>query len=254
MAPGDEPWWISFFAGAWGEQQEAGYPPERTRAEVDFMLRSLDLAPGARILDLPSGEGRHAIELTVRGYRVCGVDLNGRAVATARRRAQEAGLTVDFREGDMRSLVDEQQFDAVICFFGSFGYFSDDDNRRTAEVFARALRPGGRLLLDLQVAESLFPKFRERDWHWIGEPPDGPRILEERRWDLTTGRTETDWTFVSGNDVRTAHSSIRIYTCRELMDLLRSVGFREFLAYDPKTGGPFGMAGGRLALVAILGG
>jgi cyclopropane fatty-acyl-phospholipid synthase-like methyltransferase len=61
MAAKDEPWWISFFAGAWGEHQEAGYPPERTRAEVDFILRSLDLASGARILDLPCGEGRHAI-------------------------------------------------------------------------------------------------------------------------------------------------------------------------------------------------
>jgi hypothetical protein len=38
------------------------------------------------------------------------------------------------------------------------------------------------------------------------------------------------------------------------MDLLRSVGFREFSAYDPKTGKQFEMAGGRLALVAILGG
>jgi hypothetical protein len=53
LAAGDEPWWISFFAGAWGEQQEAGYPAERTRAEVDFMLRSLELEPGARNLDLP---------------------------------------------------------------------------------------------------------------------------------------------------------------------------------------------------------
>jgi len=254
MAAEDEPWWISFFGGAWGEHQEAGYPPERTRAEVDFILRSLDLASGARILDLPCGEGRHAIELTARGYHVCGADMNDRAIAIARKRAQETGLTVDFRQGDMRSFVDEQPFDAALCFFGSFGYFSDDDNRRTAEVFARALRPGGRLLLDLQVAESLFPKYRQHDWHWIGEPPDGARILEERRWDLTTGRAETDWTFVSGNNVRSAHSSIRIYTCRELMDLLRSVGFREFSAYDPKTGKQFEMAGGRLALVAILGG
>jgi hypothetical protein len=41
MAARDEPWWISFFAGAWGEQQQAGYPPERTNAEIDFILRSL---------------------------------------------------------------------------------------------------------------------------------------------------------------------------------------------------------------------
>jgi hypothetical protein len=38
------------------------------------------------------------------------------------------------------------------------------------------------------------------------------------------------------------------------MELLRSVGFREFLAYDPKTGKQFGMGGGRLVLVATLGG
>ena len=48
---------------------------ENSAREVDFILDLCDLKPGARILDLACGFGRHALELAGRGYAVVGVDI-----------------------------------------------------------------------------------------------------------------------------------------------------------------------------------
>jgi cyclopropane fatty-acyl-phospholipid synthase-like methyltransferase len=166
-----DPWWESFFRGPWEQIQLPGYPEERTKNEVSFMEDALGLAGGERILDVPCGEGRHSIELARRGYRSTGVDFNPNAVAVAEQRATTAGVDVDFSCADMRALEYHEEFDAAICFFGSFGYFGDAENAEFVHRVARALRPGGRFLIDTHVTESLYPQFRERDWSLIQEEP-----------------------------------------------------------------------------------
>jgi cyclopropane fatty-acyl-phospholipid synthase-like methyltransferase len=174
-------WWETFFGGPWGDLQAQGYPAERTRAEADFIVSALALAPGARVLDIPCGEGRHSIELAARGYAATGVDFNARALALAENNASARGVHVEFVRADMRDFAAQARFDAASCFFGSFGYFGDDENLRFAANVARALVPGGRFLIDTQVTESLFPRFQERRWDYL---PDGTRVLEECRYDL----------------------------------------------------------------------
>lgn len=241
------PWWETFFDGPWGEHQAQGYPAERTRAETDFIVSALSLAPGARVLDVPCGEGRHSIELAARGYVPTGVDWNARALAVAERNARERGVRVELVRADMRDFTPPGVVDAASCFFGSFGYFSDADNLRCATSIARALVPGGRFLIDTQVMESLFPRFQERRWDYL---PDGTRVLEEGRYDLESRRVETTWTFLRESGTVSSSSSIRLYSCGELCDLLRAAGFREFTMLESGTTTPFKLGARRLALVA----
>src|SRR5690606_4931451 len=148
--------------------------------EVSFIEESLRLSAGERILDVPCGEGRHSIELARRGYEATGIDFNLNAIAAAKQRAAEAGVSVSFVHGDMRQLDVVDECDSAICFFGSFGYFDDAENAEFARRVARALRPGGRFLIDTHVTESLYPRFRERDWSWVSEDPP-LRVMEERK-------------------------------------------------------------------------
>ncbi len=244
------PWWVSFFQGPWGSLQQGGFPPEKTREEVDFIVKALELGDSERVLDVPCGEGRHSIELASRGFAVSGTELNPNALQTARANAEERGVTVDFRQGDMRSLSAEGEFDAAICYGGSFGYFDDEGNLEFVKAVAGALADSGRFIIDTPVAESLFPQYKERDWQWWDEEAQDMRVLQERSWDLRAGRIRGTWTFIGPDETSTSDVSIRIYTCRELCELLREAGFQEFRTIEPMTHAPFKMGSRRLSLVA----
>ena len=124
-----------------------------TEQEVDFLVDCLGLAPGARILDVGCGPGRHAHSFGRRGFEVVGVDISERFVALARENAP-AGATVTFERADARALAFDSQFDAVISLCqGAFGLSGGDGvapldpDRTVLDGMARALRPGGRLAL-----------------------------------------------------------------------------------------------------------
>jgi SAM-dependent methyltransferase len=248
-AANQAPWWQSFFRGPWQRVQIAGYPEERTGSEVTSIVAALQLPPGARVLDVPCGEGRHSVELARRGFVPVGIDFNPVALDVGRQRAREQGVDVTFVEGDARTFTVEQPCDAAICFFGSFGYFSDDDNLRFAQRIAEALRPGGQFLLDLQIIETVLPDFRARDWWWA-TPEQKLLVAEHRTFDVETSRVEGTFTFMGEGRNETAAFSIRLYTLRELKQLLREAGFVSFRALEAETGEAFGFGSERLCLVA----
>ena len=245
-------WWESFFHGPWGELQSRGYMQENTRAEADFLVRALDLEAGDQVLDVACGTGRHAIELARRGIAVTGIDFNGATLAVAEASARAQGVAPQFLKTDMRCLRFRDQFDAAYSYWTSFGYFEDESHDLVvAKRIAEALRPGGRFLIDITVIETLTPVFRSERV----TPPgaDGATEVRERvGYNFETGRIECDWTFVDDAGTRSAHSSLRLYSCHELCQLLREVGFERFEAYDPSTGEAFGLGATRLGLVASL--
>ena len=242
-------WWQAFFKGSWESIQLEGYPEARTRTEVDFVLAALQVSPGSKILDVPCGAGRHSIELARRGFLPNGVDFNAAAIAVAAKQATNEGLLCEFLAKDMREIDFAEQFDAAICFFGSFGYFDDDDNLKYALRVARALRPGAKFLIETHVAESLFPIYQQRSWIPIKEDPP-VRVLEDRQFDIDTGRIHTKWTFISNDGMSESSSSIRIYTYRELCSLLKQAGFSGFGGYETGKLEPFVLGSARLSLVA----
>ena len=191
--------------------------------QTDLVWRLLELEPGAQVLELACGHGRIANRLAARGASVTGLDVTARFLERARVDAHVRDIEVDYVHGDMRELGWEDRFGAVTCMFTSFGYFDDDDNRRVLRGVRRALRPGGRLCLELNHLPWLLRNFRERE---VIER-DGQWMIDRNRYDPVTGRTINDRTVIRDGRQRSFQFSVRMFTFPELRDWLLAAGFRE---------------------------
>lgn len=237
-------WTENFFEGDWLHVQRNIYPRERSAADAGAIATLLGLKPGDAVLDAPCGTGRISIPLSHLGLQVTGIDITPALLADARRDAPD----LEWHEGDMRELPWEGRFDAVVNFWGSFGYFGDEGDETFAAAAFRALKPGGRFLVEGHTIENLAAHFSPKGWMEV----EGLKVLEDRTWDPLTGCVEVDWTFVRDGRETTRHSSIRIYSCPELVAMMRRVGFSEVCPYGGLDGSEYGI-GKRLALVATKG-
>lgn len=240
-------WWEGFFSGLWLDVQREVKTDEQTRVEADFIQNVLQLVPQSKVLDVPCGEGRHSIELASRGYQVTGVDITLPFLNEAQRKATEQQLEIVWEHRDMRDLPWEEEFDGAFCFWGSFGYFDDNGNADFLKAVSRVLKPGGKFLLDTHITETLLSKLlQERGWKRVGSA----LVLEERHYDYVCSRTDTKWTLVQDGRMFEKSTSIRLYTYRELCQLLERFGFAGFEGYGSLSEEPFQLGSPRLYLVA----
>jgi len=141
-----EPGWFNPIAAYLGADYLRHAFTKGTYQEIDFLVQELDLVPGATVLDVGCGPGRHSLELARRGYSVVGVDLSPEFVAIATARASDEGLDARFEVLDVRDLSFDRGFDAVVCLCqGGFGLLGGADDEAVLGRMAIAARPGGRL-------------------------------------------------------------------------------------------------------------
>lgn len=231
--PRRKPWYKTLFERDYYDYWFIGGPrgslteeeiDQRSDAETELIVRALELPEGARVLDLCCGHGRHSVRLAQRGYRVTGLDLSTYHLRLAKAAARKTGVEVEWIHGDMRELPPEAgPFDAAINVFSSFGYFEDEeDDQRVLDGVGRALKPGGRFFIDTINRDWLMRGFRAKDWE---ERPDGAFVLNDRRYDIHTGRIYVDWYYITpeGERRHQPHSE-RLYTFRELSKMLAKAG------------------------------
>jgi len=168
-----------------------------TLAEVEFLVGELRLRPGASVLDLGCGTGRHAVALARRGYCMVGLDLSRGMLRQAQAAAHAAGVSVNWIQADATRFAPPGRFDGAICLCeGSFGLAADGEDpiahdEAIAFNLARCLRPGARLVL---TALNGLRLLHQHSAESVAAGAFDPVTITERvsmEWDSETGRRAT---------------------------------------------------------------
>lgn len=131
------------------------------RLLLDNLLERLDFDAESTILDLACGRGRHSVYMNTMGYDVTGLDMSKTSILDA---SQHINHKLRFLVGDMRQIPYTAQFDYVLNLFTSFGYFEDHaDHVKTLQSIKKALKPGGKFILDFFNASKLAKDLIEEE-------------------------------------------------------------------------------------------
>jgi ubiquinone/menaquinone biosynthesis C-methylase UbiE len=138
---------------------------------AEAAVKAADPQPGDRILDVATGSGNAAIPAAKAGADVTGLDLSPVLVDAARRRGQEAGVEVNWIEGDAEALpYPASSFDKVISVIGV--QFAPRHEVAAREL-ARVVRPGGVLVLCSWTPSGFIGQFLKVVAPRLPKPPEG---------------------------------------------------------------------------------
>jgi SAM-dependent methyltransferase len=243
-------WYVDFFRDDYLNVYGHMFTEERAEKESTFAARALDLKPGASVLDLCCGQGRHSVQLAKNGFKVTGLDLNPDYVGLARQSAKAANLEIETVAADMREIPYANQFDAIVNMYSSFGYLeSEAEDLKVLESAARALKTGGQLMLDMLNREWAIDNYIPNDWH---SGADGTLYIERRDLDLATSRMHVHFIVVDpkGGRRESIGHNIRLYTLTEMTRLLERAGMNMTAVFGGFEGEAYAISTRRMIIVA----
>jgi len=124
--------------------------PNISKKEAIEIWNYLKMTSGVKILDCPCGRADVSFYFATRGAMITGLDINPRFISQSRKKFLDAGLPCNFIHMDMRDMDYDEEFDYLINWQNSFGYFDDSTNEMVMNKFAKSLRRGGKLVISGQ--------------------------------------------------------------------------------------------------------
>ena len=184
-----KPWVDEAFSGRFvrrANYQEL-YGMKETGEEVDELIGLLNIRPKARVLDVCSGNGRHAIALALRGCKMTGLDIGPGPVNLARETSRNLGLSVDYRQVDALSISFDDAYDATYLTCAGLSDFSPTAAKDLLTRIGRALVPGGMVVVEFLDEASVKPS-DVRTWRFVAADASlfvdsGNLQLDERLYD-----------------------------------------------------------------------
>lgn len=211
---------------------------ENTSAQVDFIIKALELKGNERILDLACGYGRHSLEFARRGYEVVGVDITPVYVEDANMTAKKEELNASFFCRDIRDVEFQNEFDVVLSLGdGAVGYLENDyENSRIFDVIAKALKTGGKNFMDLQNGDYADAHYPQRIW----EAGKKELTLSQFEWNKETrillyGQRDFAYETVLEKPEMNEGDPTRLYTKSEIESLFKERGMSLWKAYGNWT-------------------
>lgn len=237
MSKQQKQWYEALFEN-YGKQYDKECFTQGTIGECDFIELESAHNKQLRILDIGCGTGRHAIELTKRGYTdVTGVDLSESQILRAKEKAALEQLDIDFRVADARNLPFDSEFDLIMMLCeGGFPLMETDEmNFEILRNAKEALAEGGKLIFT--TLNGLYPIFNSVQEFLNREKEEANASQDKLTFDLMTFRETSEMTAVDddGNE-KVLHTNERWYMPVEITWLLKTLGFTQIDIYAAHLG------------------
>ena len=218
-------WYEAHFEN-YGKKYDSESYTQGTDGECDFIEREINFDKSLKILDVGCGTGRHAIELSKRGYNVTGIDLSESQLKRAKEKAAENNLTIDFQRQDARSLPFNNEFDVAIMLCG--GGFSlmetDEMNFEILKNVTKSLKPQAKFIFN--APNGLFPLHNNVDEFYASAAVEGNSICKNSTFDLMTFRDHNTVEFEDDDgNKKTLECNERYYVPCEITWMLKSLGY-----------------------------
>ena len=238
--PGSEPdrkqWYEALFEN-YGKKYDSENFTGGTVGECDFIEKELGYNKSLKILDIGCGTGRHAIEMTKRGYNVTGIDLSESQLQRAREKAEAKGVDIKFLRHDARNLPFSGEFDmAIMLCEGGFPLMETDEmNFEILRSAAKALKKPGKFIFT--TLNGLFPLYHSVEQFCDESSGEGNATYHSNTFDLMTFRDHniTEFEDDDGNK-KTLNCNERYYVPSEITWLLKSLGFNRIDIFGAKLG------------------
>lgn len=209
-----------------------------SKKQVDFIIDILNLPQKSKILDLCGGYGRLSFPLAKKKFEVYIQDLNKDFLEMAKKEAKKQKVKIKTIHKDMRKIPYSNEFNAIINMFTSFGYLENDkENIKVVKSINKALKPGGKFLIDTLNADWLKHHYRPRKLRKVGNI----LILEDSKLDPKTRRNLVNIYIIDLKKIKIffTHQNLRLYTFGELKKVLLANGLKIIKKYGDLKGGKF---------------
>lgn len=227
--------------------------PLRTKTELKFCKKFMGWSSGQSVLDAPCGAGRHSIPMARKGLRVTGLDFSGYLLSQAQRVSSGAFFQrpqPEYVQGLIQRLpFQENAFDFIVNLFSSFGYLdSEDENAAVVAEYARVLKPGGKLCIDVMNRHFIVPRLNDV----FDSVHDGGLFVREERSIIDNGRRMHNQITVTDGEGRTRKYLYRpwLYNGWELAYFAVQAGLNVDAVYGDFHGAEYSHAGERAILIA----
>jgi ubiquinone/menaquinone biosynthesis C-methylase UbiE len=143
---------------------------DRLAASAEVVVERAGVEPGMEVLDVACGTGNATIPAARAGARVTGLDLSPALLKVAGERAADAGVEIDWVEGDAEAMpFPDAGFDRVLS---TFGHMFTPDHRRVAQEIRRVCRPGGAIAICCWTPEGAIGRMYRMVAEFVPPPPD----------------------------------------------------------------------------------